>query len=113
MESLRIKADVLNSSNGRVKEVDVSFECSAGTFNNGDKAAIARTNGNGEAFVYYNWPYSERDSYVWFGSDKVEHTGGSTLLTVDSSSFSELDINSASIFQTLKTVSLIYIINEK
>lgn len=101
IESLKLQATVLNSSGGRVKEADVFFYCDFGYFNNGNKNFFSKSNKEGEAFSYYYYPYSEKDSYIWVTGENIEHVDSNTVLKVRKERSSTSNGN-VCIFQTLK-----------
>lgn len=102
VETLKLTAEVLNSAGGRVKEADVYFYCDFGFFNNGSKEYFTRSNKEGEAFSYYNWPYNERDSYLWVTGDGVTTIDGRSVLKIGISGTSSREIENVNVFQSLK-----------
>jgi hypothetical protein len=97
----KVTAKATNSHGSPVKESLVTFYADFGKFNSSNNISSSITNQNGEAFVYYNWPYSEKENSIIINN--LEYIDGAhTLIRFDSTNTVISATDEINVFQILK-----------
>jgi hypothetical protein len=98
-EATKITATAYNSHGTPVKELPVTFYSDLGKFNSENNSAKSITNEIGEAYSYYNWPYSQDSDHILI--ERINHIDGNTEIEFSGHSVGYNGAE-ASIFQVAK-----------